>query len=483
MPPVLVGPMSLVNELAQLIGSKTVMFQTVDHSQSRSAEKAPAAPSQERVSRYGAASTAGYSGNQAALRRLAADPPRIQRKLEVGAANDPLEAAADRTAERVLRMPDSAASSASITGGTARAGLNPGGETGTRPQGKNGGETTGSEAPRSVYEVLGERGRPLDAPTRAFFEPRFGRDLSQIRIHQGSRATASANAIRALAYTDGMNIVLGSGSFRPESAQGRFIMAHELAHSMQQERQRTIRRIIRTDTNAPLDDYLKGKSISGYANSGGSYTKARGTQPIFFEQEILLDMLASARLFEVAGSSSDDVAKSLNDHLKARVGIVTFAALKKYAFASVAGFKMSPKYWDVDASTQSWKMKPGVNKQDAWDDVNNNPQDYAIGCQAASIITQAGGSKGALFRDQPSTDEKDWVAGDAGYVSNPNHPKNAGPGTLGENLIYIGSGNFWGHLPGNQSVRPLADWKTEVASWDGASKVDSIRDGPVTGLL
>jgi hypothetical protein len=425
----------------------------------------------------------GYSGNQAALRRLAADPPRIQRKLEVGAANDPLEAAADLTAKRILRMPAATSGSASISGGTARGGDNPGTETGTPSQVKDGGETAGGEAPRSVYEVLGERGRPLDASSRAFFEPRFGRDLSQIRIHHGSKAAASAQAIRALAYTDGMNIVFGSGSFRPESAEGRFILAHELAHTMQQERRGTIRRIIKTDAAAPLDDYLKGKSISGYNSSGGSYSIARGTQPIFFQQEILLDMLASPRLFKVVGNSSADVGKSLDDHLKARIGIVTFAAQKKYAFASVAGFKMNPKYWDVDPSTQSWKMKPGVNKQEAWDDVNNNPQEYAIGCQAASIITQAGGSQGALFRDQPSTDEADWIAGDAGYVSNPNHPNNAGPGTLGENLIYIGTGNFWGHLPGNQSVRTLADWKKEVASWNGASKVDSIRDAPVTGLV
>jgi Domain of unknown function (DUF4157)/Protein-glutamine gamma-glutamyltransferase len=412
------------------------------------------------------------------LQRKAASPAAaVGSRIEIGAVDDPLEAEADRTAERVMRMPDSAGSSAGGSGAPSPASIHSGGVS------KVSDVSNGREAPRGVYEVLGQPGRPLESSTRAFFEPRFGQDLGHVRIHNDSKAAESARSIDALAFASGNNIVFGSGSYRPDRPEGRFILAHELAHTMQQGRQQSIRRIIRSGTGAPLDAYLKGKSIAGFTSSAGNYSIGRGTKAMFSEQEVLIDMLASARAFEIAGDTSADAEKSLSDHVAARLGIVNFAALKKYAFASVAGFKMNPKYWIVNPSNQSYKIKPGVDKQEAWDDLNVHPEEYAIGCYAAADITQAGGAKGANFIDKPTTDENDWVPGDAGYISNPNHPKNVGPGTLGENIIYAGLGKFWGHLPGDVMYRSMAEWKAEVTSWNGAAEVDSKRDGPVTGLL
>jgi hypothetical protein len=405
--------------------------------------------------------------------------PRIQ----IGAVDDPLEADADRTAARVLRMPDSAISSVGRTGAPAPGSLNRSAETGSAPETRNDGISDGREAPPSVYEVLGQPGRQLDPSTRAFFEPRFGQDLSHVRIHNDSKAAESARAVNALAFASGHNIVFGSGSYSPDRPDGRFMLAHELAHTMQQGRQQNLRRTIRSAPTAPLDSYLNGKKIVGFTSDSGSYSIPRGTPPIVIQQEVLLDMLASARLFEIAGDTSADAEKSLDNHVTARLGIVTFASQKKYSFASVNGFKMNPQYWITDPNTQSYKLKPGVDKQAAWDDLNQNPQEYAIGCYAATDITQAGGAKGAQFRNQPSTDENDWVPGDAGYVANPNHPKQDDPGTMGENIIYTGSGMFWGHLSNDVTYRTLDEWKKVVARWNGSSQVDPKRDGPMTGLL
>jgi hypothetical protein len=198
---------------------------------------------------------------------------------------------------------------------------------------------------------------------------------------------------------------------------------------------------------------------------------------------LLIDMLASPRFFEVDGVSQAEAEKSLSAHLAARTGIVTFANQKKYSFASVSGFKMNPAYYNVDFSTGKWSLKSGVDKQTAWDDLNVNPQLYAIGCAAATDLTQAGGSKGAKFADKPTSDEGDWVAGEAGYVENTKFPKGADIGLLGENIIYTGSGQFWGHFTGSITFRTLAEWKKMVASWHGGSKVDSKRELPMTGLL
>jgi len=88
-------------------------------------------------------------------------------------------------------------------------------------------------APRVVRDVLGEGGVPLDQGSRELFEPRFRHDLSAVRVHTGAAADASAHSIHAQAYTAGNHIVFGRGKFRPSSGRGRELLAHELAHVVQ----------------------------------------------------------------------------------------------------------------------------------------------------------------------------------------------------------------------------------------------------------
>ncbi len=85
-----------------------------------------------------------------------------------------------------------------------------------------------------VHEVLNSAGRPLDSATRGFMESRFGRDFSQVQVHDDARAARSAAAVNALAYTVGQDIVFAQGQYTPASAVGRELLAHELAHTVQQ---------------------------------------------------------------------------------------------------------------------------------------------------------------------------------------------------------------------------------------------------------
>lgn len=75
---------------------------------------------------------------------------------------------------------------------------------------------------------------PLDPATRAFMEPRFGHDFSHVRVHADAAAASAAQAWRAAAYTVGSHIVFGSGRYAPGTAAGRLLLAHELAHVVQQ---------------------------------------------------------------------------------------------------------------------------------------------------------------------------------------------------------------------------------------------------------
>jgi hypothetical protein len=90
-------------------------------------------------------------------------------------------------------------------------------------------------AAASVRTVLGSGGgRPLDPGTRAFFEAGFGRGLGGVRVHTGPQADASARAVDALAYTVGNDVVFRAGHYAPASGAGKRLLAHELAHTLQQ---------------------------------------------------------------------------------------------------------------------------------------------------------------------------------------------------------------------------------------------------------
>lgn len=91
-----------------------------------------------------------------------------------------------------------------------------------------------NDVPPIVHEVLRSPGQPLDPATRAFMEPRFGHDFSEVRVHTDAKAAESARSVNALAYTVGRNVVLGEGHYAPRARTGRSILAHELAHVVQQ---------------------------------------------------------------------------------------------------------------------------------------------------------------------------------------------------------------------------------------------------------
>ncbi|HKG11725.1 MAG TPA: DUF4157 domain-containing protein, partial [Pyrinomonadaceae bacterium] len=77
-------------------------------------------------------------------------------------------------------------------------------------------------------------GRPLDAGVRSEMEARLGHDFSRVRVHTDAGSGESARGIRAHAYTAGRDIVFGPGQYRPETLEGRKLLAHELTHVAQQ---------------------------------------------------------------------------------------------------------------------------------------------------------------------------------------------------------------------------------------------------------
>lgn len=90
------------------------------------------------------------------------------------------------------------------------------------------------QLPQPVQQTLSATGEPLDRDVRSRMESRFGVDFSGVRIHTDSAAAESAQAVNALAYTVGRDVVFGSGQYQPRTHAGDRMIAHELAHVLQQ---------------------------------------------------------------------------------------------------------------------------------------------------------------------------------------------------------------------------------------------------------
>jgi hypothetical protein len=152
-------------------------------------------------------------------------------RLTIGPADDAFEREADRLAAKVAgtSLPPSPA-------GEDEGGGGKGGRAGTRVQASRLAGGAGAEvAPPIVHDVLRASGQPLDAATRAFVEPRFGHDFGRVRVHADAHAARAASAVGARAFTVGHDLVFGAGEYAPHGERGRRLLAHELAHTLQQE--------------------------------------------------------------------------------------------------------------------------------------------------------------------------------------------------------------------------------------------------------
>ncbi len=231
---------------------------------------------------------------------------RLQAKLRIGAPNDKYEQEADRVAEQVLRMPEPTVQrqcaacasgkglcpkcaaeeeqlhrkplaatitpliqrrslASTITPLVQRQPVEEGEEeellqtkssTGQPPQ-------VTPQLSAQIHSLRGG-GQPLPPPARAFFEPRLGADFSAVRVHRDGRAAQLAQAVHARAFTVGRDVVFGSGEYAPDSEAGKRLMAHELAHVVQQREPVPFVQRDATETEAsldPRDDPTRFRSI------------------------------------------------------------------------------------------------------------------------------------------------------------------------------------------------------------------------------
>ncbi|TKJ38542.1 hypothetical protein CEE37_12310 [candidate division LCP-89 bacterium B3_LCP] len=195
-------------------------------------------------------------------------PHSIQTKLTIGSPNDQYEREADRVADQIVRMPDPAIQrqeeeeeeiqtkpiADQITPLVQRQVEEEEEELiqtvqrqceeeecpiQTQPAANRTSEVTPSLA--SQIQTIRSGGRPLPEPCRNYFEPRFGRDFSDVHIHTDSKAADVAKSVNSKAFTLGKDIFFGSGQFAPGTDGTERLLAHELTHVVQQRRSTLVR--------------------------------------------------------------------------------------------------------------------------------------------------------------------------------------------------------------------------------------------------
>jgi hypothetical protein len=177
----------------------------------------------------------------------------IQAKLIVGSPGDKYEQEADEMAEKVMRMPDSMLSS----GGTVVNPVHPlaiqrmvaeedeerlqrqaldeeEDETLVQTKAVPGQVTEVSPSLEARIHSQRGKGQPLRETNRSFMESRFGRDFSGVRVHTSGEAIQLNRELGAQAFTHGRDVYFGAGRYRPESGEGKRLLAHELTHVVQQ---------------------------------------------------------------------------------------------------------------------------------------------------------------------------------------------------------------------------------------------------------
>jgi hypothetical protein len=160
----------------------------------------------------------------------------IRPKLAISQPGDMYEREADRIAEQVMRMPEPGLyrSCASCESGATCSSCKDNNSLLQRRAGQENSSPANSHSAENFVSGFGP-GRPLDPAVRGFFEKRLGTDLTNVRVHADNYAAESAQSINALAYTLGPDVVFAHGQYAPETTEGRRIIAHELAHVLQQK--------------------------------------------------------------------------------------------------------------------------------------------------------------------------------------------------------------------------------------------------------
>jgi Domain of unknown function (DUF4157) len=291
--------------------------------------------------------------------------------LAVSQPGDPLEREANEVADKVMRMANPASlASGSVAMQRNGARREDSADRVSEPHSRNlyalsianQSPSSSSSDTQIVHDVLRLPGQPLDSDTRAFMEPRLGCDFSQVRIHTDQQAAESAQSVGARAYTKGRNVVFGDRQYVPETAAGRRLLAHELAHVVQQGKDSNMSHLQREEARA--------KGATGPCN-------------VDVLSELDPGALLPSAYFQNGVPLFEDKKQSPKDKYKSAL-----EAFKKRNCATHADFPDITLKWDLgNPKLGSWYTK-SINNDSKTFDINNQliyPRNPCCPCFTGSL--------------------------------------------------------------------------------------------------
>ncbi|NOQ13311.1 MAG: DUF4157 domain-containing protein [Methyloprofundus sp.] len=267
-------------------------------------------------------------GNQGMIR---AHQQTLQAKLKVGSVNDAYEQQADQAAERVMSMSSHRDISQNVQAGSTDSVIQRQARGMVCTEEKN--HTVlrnpshhSNTAVNSCSADFPQGGYPLSTAEKDFYEPRFSRDFNQVRIHTGSAAAKAAQSINAKAFTLGQNIVFDQGQHN-QSRDGRRLMAHELAHTLQQASHQT----------GAHEGVLQRKESSPDKTQDTGGISVTDVFPFPQGSKLVLARIMDDRIFAIISASDDPEQKKLATALKAIHGVrVTVTTATPDDFVAIA---------------------------------------------------------------------------------------------------------------------------------------------------
>ncbi|MDF0682147.1 MAG: DUF4157 domain-containing protein [Candidatus Nitrosocosmicus sp.] len=234
------------------------------------------------------------AGNQAVQKLIRSG--RLQTKLKVGHSSDQREQEADRLAEQTMK-----------NGNSAAIGFNTQNKSGSglmlnRKEIDNSSiDNLTNNNSTLINSALNTPGKNLDNNTRHYMEPRLGYNFKDVKIHNDSGASKSADSINAKAYTVGNDVVFGKGQYNPSTDAGKNLIAHELTHVIQQNSNPSSRGIqmksnlATANKSAGLEGEANKKADKISADKSSNKNRAKEEIPLLSEKSFDLQGLKTLK--------------------------------------------------------------------------------------------------------------------------------------------------------------------------------------------
>ncbi|MGF2414588.1 MAG: eCIS core domain-containing protein [Ferruginibacter sp.] len=255
--------------------------------------------------------------------------PIIQPKLTINNPGDKYEQEADAMADKVMRMEQPGIRLKSIATDFVQRKCVHCEEKDKKLQRKeiNNKEPSADSNLERYIGNLSSGGKPLPGEVRDFYEPRFGYDFGNVRVHTDAGAAKSAKSIHALAYTAGNSIVFNNEQFSPNTDSGKKLLGHELTHVIQQAAGSThpaIQRSVTITSPYPVSEDFdpgvqfikKDKALGRSEPVLNNQSQTPGLNAKKFERSLQLPILSEKNLDEISrpdlsDSSLDPVRNNL----------------------------------------------------------------------------------------------------------------------------------------------------------------------------